>query len=154
MSQESAQSYFRMMLLTVAGAAFAAAGYTLDDDPLQQAGGLFRFRADLPEGLTGFIDYQLLAYTPTEFAPPSPSRFQVTLVRTDQLAPTLPSAHSRFARRSLAALVVDDFGVRIVPSADHWWTYRDSAELGNALAEVGHLVVGFGIPWLAGQLAP
>jgi hypothetical protein len=27
-------------------------------------------------------------------------------------------------------------------------------ELGKALAEAGHLVIGYGIPWLAGDLVP
>ena len=154
MSDDSAQAYFRLILLTVAGQAFTAAGYTLDDDSLQQAGGLFRFRAPLDEALSGFIEFQLLAYVPTDFAPPQPSRFRVTLTRTDQPATALPSVHPRFARRDLAALVVQDFGVAVLPSEIHWWAYRDVAELGRALAEAGHLIVGFGIPWLSGELVP
>jgi hypothetical protein len=152
-SDDSAQAYFRLILLTVAGQAFGAAGCALEDDPLQQAGGLFRFRAALAEGLTGFVEFQLLAYTPTDYAPLQPSRFRVTLTRTDQPAPTLSSAHPRFARRDLAALVVEDFGVAVLPSANYWWTYRDTAELGRALGEAGHLIIGFGVPWLAGDLA-
>ncbi|MFN8378193.1 MAG: hypothetical protein U0452_05930 [Anaerolineae bacterium] len=154
MNDDSAQAYFRLILLTVAGQAFGAAGYRLEEDPLQQAGGLFRFRADLANELTGFIEFQLLAYAQTEFASPQPSRFRVTLTRTDQPLPVVLSAHSRFARRDLAALVVEDFGVAVLPSAGYWWTYKDVAELGRALAEAGHLTVGFGIPWLAGDLTP
>lgn len=154
MTSDSAQAHFRHLLLTVAGQAFGAAGYALEENPLQQAGGLFRFRADLANGLAGFIEFQLLAYVPTEYAPPQPSRFRVGLVRTDQLSPAMPSAHPRFARRDLAALVVADFGVAVLPSADHWWTFRDSAGLGRALNEAGQLTIGFGIPWLAGELEP
>lgn len=154
MSDNSAQAYFRLILLTVLGQAFTAAGYALDDDSLQQAGGLFRFCSDLRGGLTGYFEFQLLAYVTTEFAPSQPSRFRVTLTRTDQPAPTLPSAHPRFARRDLSALVVQDFGVPVLPSAAYWWTYRDIAELGRALAEAGHLIIGFGIPWLSGELPP
>jgi hypothetical protein len=66
----------------------------------------------------------------------------------------LPSTHPRFARRDLSALVVQDFGVPVLPSASYWWTYRDVAELGRALAEAGHLIIGFGIPWLSGELPP
>jgi hypothetical protein len=153
-SDDSAQAYFRLILLTVAGQAFSAAGYALDDDSLQQAGGLFRFRAPLKDGLSGFIEFQLLAYTLTDYAPPGPSRFRVTLTRTDQASPVAPSVHSRFARRDLAALVVQDFGVAVLPSAAYWWTYREVAELGRALAEAAHLIIGFGIPWLAGDLSP
>ena len=59
---------------------------------------------------------------------------------------------SSAVRRTLSALVVEDFGVPILPSADHWWTFRDVTELGSALAEAGHLVVGYGLPWLSGDL--
>src|SRR5512146_2091825 len=76
-SDDSPQAYFRLILLTVVGQAFRAAGYALDDDSLQQAGGLFRFRSELRDGLTSFIEFQLLAYTATEFASPQPSRFRV-----------------------------------------------------------------------------
>lgn len=154
MSDDSAQAYFRLLLLTVLAQAFEAAGYWLDEDPLQQAGGLFRFRAALTGGLNGFIEFQLLAYAPTDYAPPQPSRFRVTLTRTDQISPVMRSAHARFARRDLAALVVEDFGVAVLPSANYWWTYSEVAELGRALAEAGHLAVGFGMPWLAGDLEP
>jgi hypothetical protein len=51
-------------------------------------------------------------------------------------------------------LVVEDFGVNILPSADHWWEFRDTDSLGKTLAESGHLAVGYGIPWLAGELKP
>jgi hypothetical protein len=71
-----------------------------------------------------------------------PSRFRVTLSRSDGL------------RRDLSTLVVDDFGVAILPTANYWWNYRDVQSLGNALAEAGHLVVGYGMPWLSGDLTP
>jgi hypothetical protein len=54
----------------------------------------------------------------------------------------------------LSALVVEDFGVAILPSANHWWTFQNTQELGNALAEAGHLTIGYGIPFLAGELSP
>ena len=50
--------------------------------------------------------------------------------------------------------MVEDFGVKILPAADHWWSYSDTDSLGKALAEAGHLVVGYGLPWLAGELIP
>jgi hypothetical protein len=55
-------------------------------------------------------------------------------------------------RRDLSALVVEDFGVAILPSGKHWWTYQDTQTLGHALAEAGHLIVGYGMPWLSGDL--
>lgn len=143
-----------MLLVTVVEQAFGAAGYALEERPVQWAGGLFRFAKPLPDGLTAFIEYQLLAYTDTMWASRQPSRFRVTLTRTDQLAPSQASQHPQFAQRDLSTLVVEDFGVAILPSADHWWTFANTTELGNALAEAGHLVVGYGMPWLSGDLVP
>ncbi|MCB9453365.1 MAG: hypothetical protein H6672_18185 [Anaerolineaceae bacterium] len=131
-----------MLLLTVVGQAFSAAGYELEERPVQWAGGQFRFVKSLESGLRVVIEFQLLAYLDTEFAAGNPSRFRVTLSRSDGL------------RRTLSALVVEDFGVAILPSADHWWTFTYTEDLGKALAEAGHLIVGYGLPWLAGELTP
>ena len=156
---QSPQEYFRLLLLTVVGQAFTAAGYTLEERPTQWAGGLFRFAKPLDWGqhgevLTAFIEYQLLAYTDTMWASRSPSRFRVTLTRTDQPTPRQPSTHQHFVQRDLGTLVVQDFDVSILPNADYWWTFTNTDELGKALAESGHLVVGFGMPWLSGELQP
>ncbi|MBI1281265.1 MAG: hypothetical protein GC179_24270 [Anaerolineaceae bacterium] len=172
---QTPQEYFRLLLLTVVGQAFTAAGFTLEEHPSQWAGGLFRFTkplnlasentsSDSPslyterglggEVLTAFIEYQLLAYTDTSWASRNPSRFRVTLTRTDQSAPRLPSSHPSFVQCDLGTLVVNDFKVAILPSADHWWTFSNTDELGKALAESGHLVIGFGMPWLSGELQP
>jgi hypothetical protein len=148
-STQSSQEFFRLVLTTVVGQAFDAAGYSLEDRPTQWAGGQFRFHKRFEDGMHSFVIYQNLAY-----AEPNPSRFRVTLVRSDLLDPTPVSRHPRFDRRTLSVLVVQDFGVDILPAADYWWTYRDVTELGKALAESGHLVAGFGIPWLAGELTP
>ncbi|MBI5669491.1 MAG: hypothetical protein HZC41_15925 [Chloroflexi bacterium] len=151
---QSPQEYFRLILLTVIGQALHAAGYELQDRPVQWAGGLFRFAKRFDGGLYGFIEFQLLSYIDTLWASGNPSRFHVTFVRSDQPTPDAPSRHPRFARRSLSALVVEDFGVAILPDADHWWEFRTTQQLGSALAEAGHLIVGYGLPWLAGDLAP
>ncbi len=152
-SGQSPQEYFRLMLMTVVGQAFAAAGYHLEERPVQWAGGLFRFRRELEPGWYGFIEFQLLVYTPTAWSETTSSRFRVTLIRSDHPGAALTS-HPRCVRRTLSALVVDDFRVAILPSADHWWTFSDTQSLGRALAEAGHLIVGYGLPWLAGDLVP
>lgn len=149
---QSPQDYFRLLLVTVVGQAFEAAGYRLDELPTQWAGGRFRFSTQLDSGDYGFIEFQLLSYVDSEWASGMPSRFQVTLIRSDQAAAHPPRPGDM--RRKLSALVVEDFGVAILPAADHWWTFRNTDELGKALAEAGHLIVGYGIPWLAGDLAP
>ena len=76
---QSPQQYFKLMLLTVVEQAFAAAGYQLEERPVQWAGGQFRFSQPFADGLYGFIEYQVLAY-----AEGAPSRFRVSLVRSDQ----------------------------------------------------------------------
>lgn len=136
--------YFRLILVTVVGQAFSAAGYELEMRPAQWAGGLFRFVRALADGAPTVIEFQLLAYADTMFAAGNPSRFRVTLSRGGA-APL---------RRDLSALVVEDFSVDILPSAAYWWPFRTTDELGKALAEAGHLVIGFGMPWLAGELTP
>lgn len=136
------QEYFRLLLVTVVGQAYRAAGYLLDERPVQWAGGQFRFVRPLEADQQHSIDYQLLTYQDTEWSANAPSRFRVTLSRADG------------ARRTLSQLVVADFGVAILPSADHWWTFHTTDDLGHALAEAGHLVVGYGMPWLAGDLVP
>jgi hypothetical protein len=155
MSQKrEATNQFRMMLVTVVGQAFEAAGYELEDSPVKQAGGLFRFRKALESGLYGFIEFQLLYLPTTEWSGNITSRFRVHLVRTDKPNAQQPSAHPAYARKTLSELVVGDFGVAILPSANHWWQFSNTDELGKALAEAGHLVVGYGMPWLAGELEP
>jgi len=148
---QSPQENFRLILITVVGGAFGAAGYLLEERPPQWAGGQYRFYKDMGNGLNGFIEFMHLYY-----AEGKPSHFRVTLTRTDQTVPNLPSVHPQFLQRPLAALVVDDFGVAILPAADHWWTYTngDTRELGRALGEAGSLAIGYGIPWLAGDLTP
>lgn len=131
-----------MLLLTVVEGAFQAAGYRLDERPVQWAGGMFRFLKPLAGGQTGIIEFQHLHYVEG-----GASRFTVTVQRAG--AGELPPA-----RRALPALVVDDFGVGILPDGAHWWTYHNVTELGRALGEAGSLAVAYGMPWLSGELLP
>ena len=139
--------YFGALLRTVVGQAFTAAGYQFEPAPLQNAGGRFRFKRALADGSLAWIDFQVLIYSDSMWSGGAPSRFRVRLTRVS-------AGGARRLSRSLSQLVVADFGVKILPSADHWWTYRDTDSLGQALAEAGHLIVGYGIPWLAGELSP
>lgn len=149
----TSQDYFRTLLQTVAGQAFGAAGYHLQATPLQWAGGKYRFAKRFPDDLFGFIDFQVLVYSDTMWSGGAPSRFRVQLTRSlDRHGIT--SEAPGFATRGLSQLVVEDFDVDILPAADHWWTFHDTASLGASLAEAGHLIVGYGIPWLAGELIP
>lgn len=143
------REYFRLVLQTVVGQAFSAAGYVLEERPTKWAGGQYRFVKILDHDLYAFIEFQYLYY-----AQGGPSRFRVTLIRTDQPIAREQSIHPRYAERLLSALVVEDFGVSILPSADHWWLVPNTDALGKAIAEAGYLIVGYGIPWLAGELVP
>lgn len=151
--RQSAQEYFRTILLTVMGQAFEAAGYHLKQAPLQWAGGKYRFKKAFDNGLHGVIDFQVLVYADNMWSSGMSSRFQVRLTRSDDHNGKA-SSHVDYATCTLSQLVVGDFGVKILPSVDHWWTYRDTDSLGKALAEAGHLVVGYGMPWLSGDLTP
>lgn len=148
-NQQSPQENFRLLLLTVVGQAFDAAGYRLEEREIQWAGGQFRFAKRFESGLYGFIEYQLLHYADADG---SLSRFRVTLIRSDMPNAAASNSHPQYVRRTLSALVVEDFGVPILPSADYWWTFRTVTDLGKALAEAGHLVVGYGMPWLSDDL--
>lgn len=147
------QDYFKGVLLTVVGQAFSAAGYELAHEPFQWLSGRYRFVKALDDAWHAYIEFQVLVYTDNAYAAGMPSRFRVTLIRSDR-AGGKASPHEHYAKRTLSELVVGDFGVAILPSADHWWSFHDTTSLGNALAEAGHLVVGYGMPWLQGDLSP
>ena len=155
MSQErqAGQGYFKTLLQTVAGQAFSAAGYQLQDAPLQWAGGLYRFVKAFPDGSIGLIDFQVLVYSDTMWSAGASSRFKVQLTRAPD-AYGLAREGAGYATRGLSQLVVEDFAVAILPAADYWWRFHDTESLGAALAEAGHLVVGYGMPWLARELIP
>ena len=146
-TRQTGQEYFSALLHTVVGQAFAAAGYQREQSPLQSAGGRFRYAKDFDDGARGIIDFQVLVYSDTMWSSGSASRFRVQLTRAQK-------ARGGAEIRNLSRLVVEDFGVNILPTADHWWSYRDTDSLGKALAEAGHLIVGYGLPWLAGELKP
>lgn len=151
--RQAGQDYFRTLLRTVAGQAFSAAGYQLQEAPLQWAGGKYRYVKAFADGAFGLIDFQVLVYSDTMWSAGAPSRFTVQLTRMSDRH-GLASGPAGRVTRGLSQLVVEDFGVGILPAADHWWTFHDTESLGAALAEAGHLVVGYGMPWLSGELVP
>ena len=150
MTRQSQQDYFRTLLRTVVGQALDAAGYHFQTTPLQWAGGKYRFVKAFDDGLFGLIDFQVLIYSASLWSSGQASRFRVQLTRSSSRR----AARADDMTRSLSQLVVGDFGVGILPSTDYWWSYRDTDSLARALAEAGHLTVGYGLPWLAGDLTP
>ncbi len=151
--RQASQDYFLSLLQTVIGQALDAAGYTLEQAPLQWAGGRYRFVKALEDGSLGLIEFQVLVYSDNAWSRDQPSRFNVQLGRSDLRGAGKYDA-DRFSTRNLSQLVVRDFGVKILPAEDHWWRYHDTDSLAGALAEAGHLIVGYGMPWLAGELLP
>lgn len=153
-TKQQATDHFRMMLITVVGQAFEAAGYHMESSPMKQSGGLFRFQKSLDNDLNGFIEFQLLYLPQSEWSGNIQSRFRVSLIRTDKPTAQARSEHAQYARVSLSQLIVQDFGVNILPNPEYWWSFSNTDELGKALAESGHLVIGYGMPWLSGDLVP
>ena len=70
-------------------------------------------------------------YADNAWAAGMPSRFRVTLIRSDNPAGKR-SAHERYAHRTLSKLVVEDFDVAILPNADYWWTFTDTDTMAKA----------------------
>ncbi|MGB7338472.1 MAG: hypothetical protein WBC91_06230 [Phototrophicaceae bacterium] len=151
--RQSLQDYFRTIMHTVMGQAFAAAGYDLKQEPMRWLGGRFRYTKTLPDNFMAYIEFQVLVYNDNAWSGKQPSRFRVNLIRSD-VAGGKPSQHPDYVQRTLSQLVVEDFGVEILPSSEHWWVFTETDSLGKALAEAGHLVIGYGIPFLAGDLNP
>ena len=116
-------------------------------------GGRFRYAKTLEDGLTAYIEFQVLVYNDTEWTGKQPSRFRVNLIRSDK-AGGRPSKHPKYVQRSLSQLVVEDFKVNILPDADYWWNFTDTDSMGKTLVEAGHLIIGYAIAWLADDLHP
>lgn len=138
---------FYAMLERVVGQALTAAGYAPENQPLQQARGLIRYRKALGDGVYAFIEWQLLAFEQSPVA-----QFQVILIRNRGVE---ARAHTDFedrAEHTLPWLIWHLFEARVVPSDSVWWEFRDEVELGQALASAGRLLFGYGVPWLEKKL--
>ena len=151
--RQSLQDYFRTIMHTVVGQAFTAAGYELLEEPMGWLGGRFRYMKALDDVLSAYIEFQVLVYNDNAWTGKQPSRFRVNLVRSDK-AGGRASQHEQYLKRTLSQLIVEDFAVNILSSSDHWWSFSDTDSMGKALAEAGHLIIGYAIPYLAGDLSP
>ena len=136
--RQASQDYFRTLLRTVIGQAFSAADYHFQESPLQWVGGKYRYLKSFEDGLFGLIDFQVLVYSETMWSTGAPSRFNVQLTRSPDRK-GMQREHASYVSRGLSQLVVEDFDIKILPAADHWWTYQDTDSLGKALAEAGPL---------------
>lgn len=138
--------FFKDTLLKVAGQALEAAGLELEDNNIQQARGLIRFRKsllELGEDIYGFVEWQLLAFEQSPLA-----RFQIILIRNRGIDARTITEYEHQEEHSLAWIICHAYQSQVVPSDDHWWTFRDSNELAYAIAEAGRLLFGYGMPYL------
>ncbi len=142
------QETFGLALQTVAGQAFDAAGYTLQDIPMYLTRGLFRYRKILANGTSTYIEFQLLHYQA------GPSKFRVNLLRNIGADARAASKYPEKIDTTLGRLLWDVFGVQQLSGPDHWWQFSDTPELGQAIVEAAKLVIAFGMPWLEGELQP
>lgn len=138
---------FQTMLEQVVGQALAAAGYVLEDQPLQQTRGLIRYRKALGDDIYAFIEWQLLAFEQSRVA-----QFQVNLLRNRGTEARAQTDAEERVEHTLPWLIWHVFETRVVPSDSVWWEFRDEIELGQALASAGRLLFGYGVPWLEKNL--
>ncbi|MBI5929441.1 MAG: hypothetical protein HY862_09040 [Chloroflexi bacterium] len=138
--------FFKDTLLKVIGQAMTAANLQLEDNEIQQARGLIRFYKLLPtlgEDIYGFVEWQLLAFEQSPLA-----RFNVTLLRNQGLDARAITEYAHREECSLAWIIRHAYQSEVVPTDDHWWTFRDGTELANALVDAGKLLFGYGMPYL------
>jgi hypothetical protein len=140
------QAIFGQTLQQVVGQAFTAAGYELQDFPMHQMRGLFRYQKRLENEGSSYVEFQLLYYAG------GVSRFRVNLLRNSGDDARAQAADK--IETTLARLLWDEFGVEQLSGPDHWWLFNNPTELGYTLLEAGRLTFGFGIPWLEGTLEP
>lgn len=141
--------HFKQTLITVVGPALAAAGYKLEESPIQQQRGLVRFQKPLQtlgDGVYGFIEWQLLAFEQSPIA-----RFQISLLRNGGQAARAKTDYEHQDEKTLSWIMWHVYGTQIMVSDDAWWDFRTPDELGHALATSGRALFGYGIPWLEMQ---
>jgi hypothetical protein len=143
------QEQFGQIVQKYAGSAFEATGYTLQDNPLHHMRGLFRFRKTLEDGVSAYVEFQLLVY------PNGISRFRVNLLRNRGAdARTTDPTYTDRVDTTLSRLLWDVFGVQQLSGADHWWLFNNPTELAYAVVEAGKFALAFAVPWLEGTLRP
>ncbi|MBX3066530.1 MAG: hypothetical protein KF726_26350 [Anaerolineae bacterium] len=142
------QAFFGSMVETVLGQALTASGYTLENAPMHQMRGMFRYVKPLADEVNAYAEFQLLYYQG------SPSRFRVNLLRNKGNDARGRSGYADQLEITLSVLLWDVFGVQQLDTAEYWWTFANPQQLGAALMEAGKLLIGFGLPYLEGTLKP
>src|SRR5205809_86384 len=116
------QAAFGEMIERVAGQALAAAGYVLQDNPMHQSRGLFRYQKRLAgdvSNVSTYVEFQLLHYQMG-----GPSRFRINLLRNTGLDARSDSQYADRVDTTLGKLLWDSFQVRQLNGPDHWWLFN------------------------------
>lgn len=138
--------YFQTQLLQVVGQALNAASYTLEDNPVHQSRGLIRFYKPLPdlgEFIHSFVEWQLLTFEQSPAA-----RFRIQLMRNYGQEARAFTDYPDRVEQSLTWVIWHVYGAKLLPSDEHWWSFRYIEDLPYLLAETGKLLFGYGIPWI------
>ncbi len=137
---------FRKTLQHVIGEAFDAAGYALEDNPMAQKRGLFRYHKALAEDQHAFIEFQTLYHPQSDL-----SRFRVSLLKNS--VPQARQATPQTEAHDLAYVIWHIWEVPgVLPADSHWWMYKHATDLAPQLYEAGKLLFGYGVPWLEDTL--
>ena len=135
---------FLSVLQHVMGQALDAAQYRLEDQPMQQARGLYRYSKHLESDLFVFIEFQTLYHPQSEL-----SRFRINLLKNDQ---PYARAGNMQIEHDLAYVIWHEYESRVLPADMHWWTYKFANDLAPQLIEAGKLLFAYGVPWLEGSM--
>jgi hypothetical protein len=135
------------MLEQVAGQAFAALGYALQDNAIHHMRGLLRYRKPGKGGNSTYVEFQMLAYQQ------GLSRFRVNLLRSSGGDARSQESDDAHVEITLSRLLWEGFGVEQLGTPEFWWTFTNPLEMGRAIADAGKWAIAFGIPWLEGTLA-
>lgn len=138
-------SDFYTVLHHILGQALAAARYELENNPMQQARGLYRYGKKRNDHEYVFIEFQTLYHSQSEL-----SRFRITLLKNSQ--PAARAATPQAVEKSLSEVIWQDFGARVLPDADYWWLYKHPRDLAPEMYEAGKLLFAYGVPWLEGTI--
>ena len=76
----------------------------------------------------------------------SGKRIRISLLRNNQ--PQARAASTSAEERSLAHIIWHEYEARILPTDEHWWTYKQPEDLAYHLYEAGKLLFAYGVPWL------
>jgi len=132
---------FHDVITHVMGSAFDAAHYHLENAPLQQQRGLYRYVKHHDHGYC-FIEFQSLYHDQSEL-----TRMRVNLIKSPLQAAR--QAHPDREAYTLPYVIWHLYGAEgVLPTEEYWWVYKDDHDLAYQLVDAGKLLFAYGVPWL------